>query len=72
MWRYRSTYQMPSVNTWHLGCDPEVLSVSMSLVLSVCCARFFGGVFQPVLGAVNYIAGPIKPNPKPIELPTGT
>ena len=25
-----------------------------------------------MLGAVNYIAGPIKPNPKPIELPTGT
>ena len=36
----------------------------------VCC-RFFGGIFQPVLGTANYLLGPTKPNYKPVLLPTG-
>ncbi|BDA42382.1 hypothetical protein COCOBI_03-2690 [Coccomyxa sp. Obi] len=33
--------------------------------------RFFGGVFQPVLGTANYLLSPIKPLHKPVILPSG-
>ncbi len=33
--------------------------------------RFFGGIFQPVLGTANYLLSPMKPLHKPVILPSG-
>jgi hypothetical protein len=33
--------------------------------------RFVGGVFQPVMGAANYLLSPLKPELKPVVFPTG-